>query len=54
MLKGIENGWRCLPEMETNNLERMSKIERMIQETQAFKLVSREFQKHDTIVKINT
>lgn len=39
--------------MKTNNLERMSKIEQMIQDTQAFKLVSREFQKQDTIVKIN-
>jgi len=39
--------------MKTNNLERMSKIEQMIQDTQAFKLVSREFQKQDTIIKIN-
>ena len=31
----------------------MSKIERMIQESKAFKLVSREFQDKDTIVKIN-
>lgn len=39
--------------METTNLKQMSKIERMIQETQAFKLVSREFQEQDTIVKVN-
>jgi len=39
--------------METNNLEKMSEIEQMIKKTQEFKLVSREFQKHDTIVKIN-
>lgn len=31
----------------------MSKIERMIQESQAFKLVSREFREQDTIVNVN-
>lgn len=37
-----------------NNLVRMSKIERMIQESQAYRLVSREFQEQDTIVKVNS
>lgn len=37
-----------------NNLIRMSKIERMIQESQAYRLVSREFQEQDTIVKVNS
>lgn len=40
-----------MPKIEP--LGRMSEIERMIHDLQAFKLVSREFQEHDTIVKVD-
>ena len=42
-----------MSQIKKEDLKSMSKIERMIQESQAFKLVSREFQEQDTIVKVN-
>lgn len=39
--------------MESIKLERMRGVERVIRESYPFKLVSREFQENDTIVKVN-
>jgi len=42
-----------LSDIEETDIKCMSGIEKMIQESKAFKLVSREFQDKDTLIKIN-
>jgi len=39
--------------MTTKNIEKLCGVERVIRETQPFKLVSREFREEDTVVQVN-